>query len=73
MEIKGRVSVITGAASGIGAACARAFANAGAKVAVVDVNRRGADDVAESIGGLAITCDLADPSSMLTMTEEGEA
>ena len=37
MEIKGRVSVITGAASGIGAACARAFANAGAKVAVVDV------------------------------------
>ena len=65
MEIKGRVSVITGAASGIGAACARAFANAGAKVAVVDVNRRGADDVAESIGGLAITCDLADPSSLL--------
>ena len=51
MEIKGRVSVITGAASGIGAACARAFASAGAKVAVVDVNRRGADDVAESIGG----------------------
>ena len=73
MEIKGRVSVITGAASGIGAACARAFANAGAKVAVVDVNRRGADDVAESIGGLAITCDLADPSSILKMTERIEA
>ncbi len=59
MDLKNRVAVITGAASGIGAATARAFANRGAKVVVVDINANGARAVAKEIGGLAIACNVA--------------
>jgi NAD(P)-dependent dehydrogenase (short-subunit alcohol dehydrogenase family) len=59
MDLKGKVAIITGAASGIGAACARAFAARGAKVAVVDVNDAGARAVAKEIGGLAQPCNIA--------------
>lgn len=58
MDLSNRVAVITGAASGIGAACARAFAAQGARVAVVDLNAAGAEAVASEIGGLAIACDI---------------
>jgi NAD(P)-dependent dehydrogenase (short-subunit alcohol dehydrogenase family) len=58
MNLSNRVAIITGAASGIGAACARAFAQRGAKVVVVDVNAAGAQAVARDIGGLAIGCDI---------------
>ena len=58
MDLSNRVAVITGAASGIGAACARAFAARGARVAVVDLNAAGAEAVAREIGGLAIACDI---------------
>ena len=50
MELEGKVGVITGAASGIGAACAQAFARAGCQVAVVDVNLEGATKVADLDG-----------------------
>ena len=46
MEIKGQAAIVTGGASGLGAACARALAAAGAKVAVLDVNEKGAAEVA---------------------------
>jgi NAD(P)-dependent dehydrogenase (short-subunit alcohol dehydrogenase family) len=59
MDLKNRVAVITGAASGIGAATARAFAKQGAKVVVVDVNASGARAVAKEVGGLAIACNVA--------------
>ena len=58
MELNGRVAVITGAASGIGAACARAFAAQGAKVVLADLNREGATKIAEEIGGTAVACDV---------------
>ena len=58
MELHGRVVVITGGASGIGAACARAFSKEGAKVAVADVNVEGACAVAEDIGAIAVSCDV---------------
>lgn len=58
MDLSNRVAVITGAASGIGAACARAFAGQGARVVVVDLNAAGAEAVAREIGGLAIACDI---------------
>lgn len=56
-RLAGRISVITGAGSGIGAASARLFARQGATVVVNDVNRDGARAVAEEIvatGGRAI-------------------
>jgi NAD(P)-dependent dehydrogenase (short-subunit alcohol dehydrogenase family) len=46
----GQVVVVTGGASGIGAATCRAFAAQGARVAVVDINGDGAADVAGGIG-----------------------
>jgi NAD(P)-dependent dehydrogenase (short-subunit alcohol dehydrogenase family) len=58
MDPSNRVAIITGAASGIGAACARAFAAKGAKVAVIDLNATGASEIAREIGGLAIPCDI---------------
>ena len=73
MELEGKVAVVTGAASGIGAACAQAFSDAGARVAVVDIDAQGSQLVADSIGGIAVECDLADMAaidSMITQVEE---
>jgi len=72
MNLDGKVSVITGAASGIGAACARAFAAHGAKVAVVDVNAEGARKVASEIGGLALPCDIASEAAIQALVAETE-
>ena len=58
MELNGKVSVITGGGSGIGAACARAFAAEGSRVVVADKNAEGARAVAAEIGGLAVGCDV---------------
>ena len=46
---EGKVALVTGAASGIGAATAQRFAQEGAAVVVVDMNRDGAEAVAELI------------------------
>ena len=56
----GRSVVVTGGASGIGAACAERFAAVGAEVVVVDLDGPGAKQVAEQIGGRAEILDLAD-------------
>ncbi|MDI3469327.1 MAG: 3-hydroxyacyl-CoA dehydrogenase [Pseudolabrys sp.] len=63
MEIKGHAALVTGGASGLGAATARALAAAGAKVAVLDVNQKAAAEVAVGINGLAVHCDVADSAS----------
>src|SRR3954451_8864069 len=63
MDIKGHAAVVTGGASGLGAATAEELARAGAKVACLDVNQDAAEAVAARIGGLAIRCDVADADS----------
>lgn len=63
MIIRDTVAVVTGGASGLGAATARALAAEGARVAVVDFNAEGAAAVAGEIGGLAVGCDVADAGS----------
>ena len=63
MEIKGQAAIVTGGASGLGAATARALAAAGGKVAVADVNEKAAAEVAASIKGVAVACDVADSAS----------
>jgi rhamnose utilization protein RhaD (predicted bifunctional aldolase and dehydrogenase)/NAD(P)-dependent dehydrogenase (short-subunit alcohol dehydrogenase family) len=59
-----KIVMVTGAGSGIGAATARAFADQGACVAVLDRNTRAAQSVAGSIGGLAVDCDVTNPTSV---------
>jgi len=72
MELNGRVAVITGAASGIGAACARAFTARGAKVVVIDVNADGARSVAREIDGHAKPCDIANEAALTRSIAEIE-
>ncbi|HEX6861148.1 MAG TPA: glucose 1-dehydrogenase [Caulobacteraceae bacterium] len=61
MRLAGRRALVTGAAHGIGRACAEAFAREGADVALVDIDPAVAE-AAKAIGGraVAITCDIAD-------------
>ena len=59
MDVKGLAAVVTGGASGLGAATAQALAKAGAKVAVLDLQQEGADKVAKAIGGIGVACDVS--------------
>lgn len=63
MNVEGIAAVVTGAASGLGAATARALAAAGARVALLDLNAEAAAATAREIGGLALACDVADAAS----------
>ena len=67
----GQVVVVTGGASGIGAATCRAFAAQGATVAVVDIDGDGATAVAAGIGAAASahTADVTDDAQVATMAE----
>jgi NAD(P)-dependent dehydrogenase (short-subunit alcohol dehydrogenase family) len=58
MDIRGQAAIVTGGASGLGAATARMLAEAGAKVAIFDVNQKAAAEVAIDINGIAIACDV---------------
>ena len=62
-DFSGQVVVVTGAAHGIGAACARLFATSGAKVALWDVDESAARALAREIGAeataLAVRCDVS--------------
>jgi 3-hydroxybutyrate dehydrogenase len=64
VELDGRTALVTGAASGIGEACARRLAAAGAKVTVVDLDGEGAERVAGELGGTPVTADLTDPAGL---------
>lgn len=63
MEIAGKTAIVTGGASGLGAATARALSEAGAKIAILDRNIDKALTLAKDIGGLAIACDVSDAGS----------
>jgi 3-hydroxybutyrate dehydrogenase len=63
-ELAGRSALVTGGASGIGAACAREFAARGATVTVADVDEVAAKSLASEIGGSAWNIDLLDVGSL---------
>src|SRR5476651_2048513 len=63
MQLKDQAAIVTGGASGLGAATARRLAAAGVRVAVCDLNAKLAESVAAEIGGVAVICDVADAAS----------
>lgn len=70
MELKDKICVVTGAASGIGKALCHAFANEGAAhVICVDVNGDGAADTAGEVGGHAFKVDVSDETQIVEMIE----
>ena len=73
MEIKGQAAIVTGGASGLGAATARALAAAGARVAVFDLNEQGAAGVANDIGGIGIACDVSNADGAKAAIEQAKA
>jgi len=72
-RLAGRKVLITGAASGIGLACARLFAAQGAKVALLDVNAAGLARAAEACGGVPIVVDLLDAAATAAAVEAAAA
>jgi len=63
-DLAGRTALVTGGASGIGAACARELAGRGATVVVADVDDVAAKALAEEIGGRAWAIDLLDVGAL---------
>jgi rhamnose utilization protein RhaD (predicted bifunctional aldolase and dehydrogenase)/NAD(P)-dependent dehydrogenase (short-subunit alcohol dehydrogenase family) len=66
--LAGQIAAVTGAGGAIGAATARAFAAAGAEVALLDVNFAAAEEQAEKIGSTAlpVACDVTDAEAVRT-------
>ncbi len=69
-DLDGRTALVTGGAGGIGLACVRALAAAGAKVHVVDIDAENTDVVAAEVGGWAHVADLTDPETISSLPAE---
>ena len=70
MQVKGSIAIVTGAASGLGAATAEVLANAGAKLAVFDLNEDGAKATAQKLGGVGFGVDVSNAASVETAVAE---
>lgn len=68
------IALVTGAAQGIGFACAQSLAKTGAQVVLSDINEAGVKAAAEKLGGdsLAIACDVAEPAQVYELFSQIE-
>ena len=73
MDISGKSIVVTGGASGIGAALAQQAADAGAKVCIADLNIEAARILAQKIGGIAVACDVTQEAQIIATINAAEA
>ncbi|CAA9402819.1 MAG: Short-chain dehydrogenase/reductase SDR? [uncultured Pseudonocardia sp.] len=72
MDLSGRGALVTGGASGIGAAAVRRLAAAGARVAVVDLDGDGAAVLAAEVGGVSLPADVTDPDAVARVVADAE-
>ena len=78
-RVEGKKALITGAATGIGRACAEMFAREGAAVALADINLQGAEDAAATINeahsgaACAIELDVTDEAGWTSAVEAASA
>ena len=75
ISFEGKVALVTGAASGLGLATAKAFAEAGAAVALADWNETGVQAAAKGLAEnghktLAVTCDVSDDAQVEAMVKK---
>ena len=73
MDIQGQAAIVTGGASGLGAATAAALAARGARVSVFDLNGEAAAAHARSFGGLGVACDVRLADSLQAAVEAARA
>lgn len=73
MRLEGKTAIVTGAGSGFGAGIARIFAREGATVMVADINAAAALAIADEIGGIAQTVDVANGASVAAMATAARA
>lgn len=73
MDISGKTVVITGGASGIGAAIAQQAADAGANVCIADLNIDAAQALAAQMGGMAVACDVTQEAQIIAAIAAAEA
>ena len=69
MEIAGASAIVTGGASGIGAASARALAKRGARCVLIDLNEELGNSLASELGGLFVQADVADETQVQVAVE----
>ena len=70
MNLENVAAVVTGGGSGLGRATARALAQRGARVGVIDLDEGAATAVASGIDGLAIVCDVSDAESAASAVDQ---
>lgn len=73
MDAAGVGAIVTGGASGLGAATAQALAAAGARVTILDRDGDGAVAVANAIGGLGVGCNVADAQAVAVALDEARS
>lgn len=73
MKFQGQAAVVTGGASGLGAATARAMAAQGVKVAIFDLNEEAGEAVAKEIGGVFCKVNVTDEASVDAGFEKARA
>ena len=73
MDVNGTAAIVSGGASGLGEATARALAAAGATVVIADLNEDGGKRVASETGGLFARTDVADESSVQAAVDAAAA
>ena len=73
MQLDGAIALVTGGASGLGLATARALTAAGAAVVIADLASSPGDAAAKEVGGVFVATDVTDPASVQAAVDRASA